>query len=71
MHVAPLRLRLGMVSVIWESLVSLRHCSREDFADNHSAQFLFIYIDEEHEGAEVFIACSGRPNVVEELRRWY
>ena len=34
-----------MASVIWESLVSLRRCSREDFADNRSAQYLFIYID--------------------------
>ena len=44
-HVAPLRLRPGVASVIWESLVSMRHCSREHFADNRSAQYLFIYID--------------------------
>ena len=29
-HVAPLRSRPGMASVIWECLVSLRRCSRED-----------------------------------------
>ena len=37
-HVAPLRSRLDVASVIWESLVSMRRCSREHFADNRSAQ---------------------------------
>ena len=44
-HVAPLRTRPGVVSVIWESLVSMRRCSQEHFADNRSAQSFFIYID--------------------------
>ena len=44
-HFAPLRSRPGVASVIWESLVSMRRCSREDFADNRSAQSFFIYID--------------------------
>ena len=43
-HVAPLRSRPGVASVIWESLVSVRRCSREHFADNRSAQSFFIYI---------------------------
>ena len=47
-HVVPLRSRPGMASVIWESLVSLHRCSREDFADNRSAQSLLIYIDVVH-----------------------
>ena len=42
MHIAPLRSRPGVVSIIWESLVSMRRCSREDFANNRSAQSLFI-----------------------------
>ena len=44
-HVAPLRSRPGMASVIWESLVIMRRCSREEFANNRSAPYLFIYID--------------------------
>ena len=44
-HVAPLRSRPGVASIIWESLVSMRPCSREDFANNRFAQSLFIYID--------------------------
>ena len=40
----PLRSRPGVASVIWESLVSMRRCSREHFADNRSARS-FIYID--------------------------
>ena len=43
-HVAPLRLRPGVASIIWESLVSMRRCSREEFANNGSAQLLlYIY----------------------------
>ena len=43
-HVAPLRSRPGVASVIWESLVSMRRCSREEFANNRSAQLLlYIY----------------------------
>ena len=37
--------RLGVASVIWESLVSMRRCSREEFANNRSAHSFFIYID--------------------------
>ena len=44
-HVAPLRLRPGVASIIWESLVSIGGRSREHFADNRSAHYLFIYID--------------------------
>ena len=44
-HVAPLRSRPGVASVIWESLVSMRRCSREHFVDNRSAHSFFIYID--------------------------
>ena len=44
-HVAPLRLGPGVASIIWESLASMRCCSREDFANNRSAHYLFIYID--------------------------
>ena len=44
-HVAPLRSRPGVASVIWESLVSMRRCSREEFANNRSAHSFFIYID--------------------------
>ena len=43
-HVAPLRSRPGVASVIWESLVSMPLCSREHFADNRSAHSFFIYI---------------------------
>ena len=43
-HVAPLRLRPGVASIIWESLTSMRRCSREEFANNGSAQLLlYIY----------------------------
>ena len=53
-HVAPLRSRPGVASVIWESLVSMRRCSREDFANNRSAQSFFIYIDiYEHEAIRI------------------
>ena len=41
----PLRSRPGVASVILESLVSRRRCSREEFTNNRSAQLLFIYID--------------------------
>ena len=34
-----------MASIIWESLVSIGGRSREHFADNRSAHYLFIYID--------------------------
>ena len=44
-HVAPLRSRPGVASIIWESLVSIGGRSREHFADNRSAHYLFIYID--------------------------
>ena len=44
-HVAPLTSRPGVASVIWESLVSMRCCSREEFANNRSAHSFFIYID--------------------------
>ena len=44
-HVAPLRSRPGVASVIWESLLSIRRCSREHFADNRSSHSFFIYID--------------------------
>ena len=43
-HVAPLRSRPGVASVIWETLVSMRRYSREEFANNRSAHS-FIYID--------------------------
>ena len=43
-QVAPLRSRPGMVFIIWETLVSIGGCSRENFADNRFA-LLFIYID--------------------------
>ena len=44
-HVAPLRSRPGVASIIWESLVLIGGRSREHFADNLSAHYLFIYID--------------------------
>ena len=44
-HVAPLRSRPDVAYVMWESLVSMRRCSREEFANNRSAQSFFIYID--------------------------
>ena len=44
-HVAPLRSRPGVASIIWESLVSIGGRSREHFTDNRSAHYLFIYID--------------------------
>ena len=47
-HVVPLRSRPGVASVIWKSLVSMRRCSREHFADNRSVQSFFIYIDVTH-----------------------
>ena len=43
-QVAPLRSRLGIASIIWESLVSIDGRSRENFVDNRFA-LLFIYID--------------------------
>ena len=43
-HVAPLRSRPDVASIIWESLVLIGGCSREHFADNRSAHYLFIYI---------------------------
>ena len=44
-HVAPLRSRPGVASVIWESLVLMRRCSQEESVNNCSAQLLSIYID--------------------------
>ena len=43
-HFTSLRLRPNVASVIWESLVLMRHCSREEFADNRSAQLLIMNI---------------------------
>ena len=45
MHGDPKRSRLGVSSVIWESLVSIGGCSREEFADNCFA-LLYISIED-------------------------
>ena len=52
----PLRLRPGVVSIIWESLVLMHCCSREDFANNRSTQLFFIYIDIKRQIASI---CQG------------
>ena len=64
MHVAPLRSRPGVASITWESLVSIRRCSREHFANNRSAQSLFIYIDYIYYPSELLqtLGASSGPN---------
>ena len=56
-HVAPLRSRPGVASIIWESLVSIGGRSREHFADNRSAHYLFIYIDYTAAIKKLMYAC--------------
>ena len=54
-HTNPLRSRSGMASEGWESLVSIRRRSQEEFANNRFA-LLFIDIDNI---MEVVWVCTG------------